>query len=36
MIGIVKEMKKKKSGISEDVIFVFENILNKTGMNRGG
>ena len=29
MIGIVKEMKKKKSGISEDVIFVFENILNK-------
>jgi len=25
----MKEMKKKKSGISEDVIFIFENILNK-------
>ena len=29
MIGIMKEMKKKKSGISEDVIFIFENILNR-------
>ena len=29
MISMVKEMKKKKSGISEDTLNVFENILDK-------
>ena len=29
MVGMMKEMKKRKNGISENVIAIFENILNK-------